>query len=85
MMTFAVDIAAGRNLEETGDAFMSEKSERKPNTDQLKVINELDSNLILFASAGTGKTFSVAQRVKHIIEKKQGTVLCNDRKAKNDL
>ena len=39
---------------------MSEKSERKPNTDQLKVINELDSNLILFASAGTGKTFSVA-------------------------
>ena len=47
---------------------MSEKSERKPNTDQLKVINELDSNLILFASAGTGKTFLVAQRVKHIIE-----------------
>lgn len=47
---------------------MSKIAERKPNTDQLKVINELNSNLILFASAGTGKTFTVAYRVKQIIE-----------------
>ena len=47
---------------------MSETNRRQPNADQLKVINELDSNVILFASAGTGKTFTVAQRVKQIIE-----------------
>ena len=47
---------------------MSEMNLRKPNADQLKVINELDSNLILFASAGTGKTYTVAQRVNRIIE-----------------
>ena len=41
--------------------------ERIPNEEQLRVINELDHNLILFASAGTGKTFTVANRVRNIL------------------
>ncbi len=40
---------------------------RTPNPQQLEVINELEENLLLFASAGTGKTFTVAQRVAHIL------------------
>ena len=31
-------------------------------------MDELDRNIILFASAGTGKTFTVARRVQHILE-----------------
>ena len=42
--------------------------ERQPNQEQQAVIDELDRNIILFASAGTGKTFTVAQRVRRIIE-----------------
>lgn len=42
--------------------------ERKPNAEQLRVIEQLDDNLILFASAGTGKTFTVAKRVAHILQ-----------------
>lgn len=41
---------------------------RIPNDEQKQVINETTRNILLFASAGTGKTFTVAQRVKHIIE-----------------
>ena len=41
--------------------------DRVPNEDQRKVINELDRNVILFASAGTGKTFTVAKRVSNIL------------------
>lgn len=42
--------------------------ERVPNREQQAVIDELDKNIILFASAGTGKTFTVARRVQAIIE-----------------
>lgn len=41
--------------------------ERRPNEEQQRVIEALDHNIILFASAGTGKTFTVANRVSHII------------------
>ena len=41
--------------------------QRTPNRDQQAVIDELDRNIILFASAGTGKTFTVARRVEKII------------------
>ncbi len=40
---------------------------RQPNAEQRRVIEALDHNLILFASAGTGKTFSVANRVSRIL------------------
>ena len=40
---------------------------RQPNSEQQAVISELDNNIILFASAGTGKTFTVANRVGNII------------------
>lgn len=43
-------------------------SSKQPSAEQLDVINELDKNIILFASAGTGKTFTVAKRVSRIIE-----------------
>jgi len=42
--------------------------DRQPNAEQLRVIEDLDNNLILFASAGTGKTFTVAKRVSQIIQ-----------------
>ena len=41
--------------------------ERVSNREQQTVIDDLDRNIILFASAGTGKTFTVARRVKAII------------------
>lgn len=43
-------------------------TERVPNREQQAVIDDLDGNIILFASAGTGKTFTVARRVEKIIE-----------------
>jgi len=46
---------------------MTNTEERVPNSDQEKVIDELDHNIILYASAGTGKTFTVAKRVSRII------------------
>ena len=52
---------------------------REPNGEQRKVIEELDSNILLFASAGTGKTFTVANRVRRIIESGRATpeqILC---------
>ncbi len=42
--------------------------ERRPNEEQLRVIEDLDNNLIVFASAGTGKTFTVANRVSRILK-----------------
>lgn len=53
--------------------------ERKPNEEQLQVIENLDDNLILFASAGTGKTYSIAQRVSRILlenRAKPSDILC---------
>lgn len=38
------------------------------NTEQQQVIDELERNILLLASAGTGKTSTLAQRVAHIIE-----------------
>ncbi len=48
-------------------------SDRKPNAAQQAVIDDLTHNILLFASAGTGKTFTVAQRVRRILE--QGKAL----------
>ena len=52
---------------------------RTPNAEQAKVIAELDNNIILFASAGTGKTFTVANRVANILKSgraKAEEILC---------
>ncbi len=53
--------------------------ERIPNAEQARVIETLDENLILFASAGTGKTYSVANRVSNILRLERATpneILC---------
>ncbi len=53
--------------------------DRQPNAEQARVIEALEHNLILFASAGTGKTFSVAKRVSNILLKglaKPNEILC---------
>ena len=42
-------------------------ADRTPNREQQAVIDDLDRNLILFASAGTGKTFTVARRVQAVL------------------
>ena len=52
---------------------------RQPNDAQRRVIDDLDNNIILFASAGTGKTFTVAKRVAQIIQSgraKPSELLC---------
>ena len=52
---------------------------RQPNEAQQRVVNDLDNNLILFASAGTGKTFTVAKRTAQIIQTeraKPNEILC---------
>ena len=52
---------------------------RTPNEAQQRVVDDLDNNIILFASAGTGKTFTVAKRVANIIETghaKPSEILC---------
>ena len=52
---------------------------RVPNNEQLEVINDLTNNIILFASAGTGKTFTVANRVANILASGKATakeILC---------
>ena len=41
------------------------------NAEQERVINELDKNILLLASAGTGKTGTLAARVAQIIESKR--------------
>ena len=53
--------------------------DRIPNAEQQAIIDELDQNIILFASAGTGKTFTVAKRVCNIIESRRAQpeeILC---------
>ncbi len=50
-----------------------------PNSQQQSVIDQLDENIILFASAGTGKTFTVANRIANILlqgRAKAEEVLC---------
>lgn len=53
--------------------------ERKPNAAQQEVIRELERNILLYAGAGTGKTFTVANRIRHILEQKKAApeeILC---------
>ena len=38
------------------------------NREQQRVIDEVEQNILLLASAGTGKTNTLAYRVAHIIE-----------------
>ena len=52
---------------------------RQPNEAQQRVVNDLDNHIILFASAGTGKTFTVAKRAAHIIQSQRANpkeILC---------
>jgi len=49
------------------------------NKEQVTVVNELNENIMLLASAGTGKTETLARRVANIIEAKKASgdeVLC---------
>ena len=49
------------------------------NEAQQQVVNELDRNIVLLASAGTGKTNTLSYRVAHIIQSeraKAGEILC---------
>lgn len=41
--------------------------EKKANSSQQRVIDDFENNLLLFASAGTGKTFTVAKKVEKAI------------------
>ena len=53
--------------------------ERTPNAEQLQVVQNVKDNLIVFASAGTGKTFTVANRIAHILQTEQASpqeILC---------
>ena len=50
-----------------------------PNDEQRKVVENLTENILLFASAGTGKTFTVAHRVANILSSGAATadqILC---------
>ncbi len=52
---------------------------KAPNQRQLEVICQTEENILLFASAGTGKTFTVAQRVANLLTRKKAAaeeVLC---------
>lgn len=40
---------------------------KQPNVQQQQVIDQLENNILLFASAGTGKTFTVAKRIANIL------------------
>lgn len=42
--------------------------ERKLNSEQAKVVYSQDRRLLCLAGAGTGKTFTLIQRIKHLIE-----------------
>lgn len=49
------------------------------NSEQLKVINELNNNILLIASAGTGKTDTLTSRIQNIIKEnkaKPREILC---------
>ena len=50
-----------------------------PNKEQKELINELDKNILLIASAGTGKTEAMALRIVNIIKSNKGKleeILC---------
>ncbi len=52
---------------------------KTPNASQRLVIEDLENNAIVFASAGTGKTFTVAKRVANILSRglaKAEEILC---------
>ncbi len=52
---------------------------KTPNPEQAAVIGDLSSNLLLIASAGTGKTYTVARRIERILKEglaKPNEVLC---------
>ena len=49
------------------------------NEAQQQVVNELDRNIVLLASAGTGKTNTLSYRVAHIIQSERAKaeeILC---------
>lgn len=53
--------------------------EENYNNEQLSLINELENNILLIASAGTGKTDSLSKRIANIIEKEYAApneILC---------
>ena len=50
-----------------------------PNEQQREVIENLSDNILLYASAGTGKTFTVAHRVANVLKSQKATaeqILC---------
>ena len=50
-----------------------------PNDEQRKVIENLSENILLYASAGTGKTFTVAHRIANVLSRGLATaeeILC---------
>lgn len=51
------------NVNDTRYNFLNEK--------QLEAVNELESNILLIASAGTGKTNTLAYRIAHIVEEQR--------------
>ena len=50
---------------------INEDGKGKLNDQQLTVVNELTNNILLIASAGTGKTNTLAYRIANIIEQKK--------------
>lgn len=48
-----------------------------PNKEQKELINELDKNILLIASAGTGKTEAMALRIVNIIKSNKGKIRGN--------
>ncbi len=60
-------------------AFFLKNMMKTPNESQRQIIDDLQNNLIVFASAGTGKTFTVANRVANVLRSQKATaeeILC---------
>ncbi len=58
---------------------MNEKSNIIPNEKQMECIKTLDGTVMVLAGPGTGKTFTIIQRIKYMIEEKKVnpvSVLC---------
>lgn len=57
---------------------MATKTEIKPNKKQLECIDNIDGKYLVLAGPGTGKTFTIIQRIKSMIEKgiKADKILC---------
>ncbi len=53
----------------------NKKAMKTPNLQQLQVINEWKENILLFASAGTGKTFTVAHRIAKLLTEKKAKAM----------